>query len=315
MNGSAIRRSIAAATAVVALFAAAVALSEPGRPEKARIGTSPPSSSTISAVAARTDAISAIERFLQRNDPVDALVLIERSFPKWASDPPVAELRARAQDQLATECSNDACRFAAVAEANRSHPTPARADALVAAREALKVQLTFAPMKDESVADRLLRLSNLRAAAMEARKVASKDPDIGPAAQSAIDLVNAEKAKVSLIGSPEAVVSQLLGSLTPKSDTVAYEELGPLLVFVVYDKKRVCRGLYVVGAEKGRRSIRTPDSDPDALLSQALGHPSKLRDPLPNTKGLSRWTDASTHVVVRWVAGDPVELRVGKVVP
>jgi hypothetical protein len=261
------------------------------------------------------EVIGTIQRLIERNDPVDALVLLEHSFPNWESDPPVAELRARAQDEIAAACSNEACRFAAAAEANRSRPTPARAEALVAARAALKGRLTFTPIKDEATATRLHRLSELRAAAMEARKVASKDPEIGPSAQKAIDFVNTENARVPVIGSPEVVIGELLGSLASKTDSITYEQIGSVFLFVVYDKKRVCRGLYVVGAEKGSRSIRTPETDPDALLSQALGHPGKLRQPLPKAKGLAKWSDGGVNVVVRWVDGTPVELRVGNAVP
>lgn len=259
--------------------------------------------------------VSTIVRLLDGGTPAEALVVIERWYPDWANNPELSELRAKAQEQLGQACSNEACRFAATRDANRSMPTPARADALVAARQSLKAKLTLEPVPNEPPIEHLRRARTLMELAVAAQKAAGDDYEIQPLADSGLALARAERAKVALIGAAEEVVTEIMGELTVKAPNIYYREAGPVSIFVVYDAKRRCRGLYAVGSQKGMRSIQSGGKDPNGLLAQALGHPAKLKHPAVATQTVTRWSDGAVPIVVRWLNDAPIELRIGMAAP
>lgn len=98
------------------------------------------------------------------------------------------------------------------------------------------------------------------------------------AANVAMSLAQAERARVAIIGATEDTVVELLGPLTAAGKSIAIFHKDTLSIFVVFDTQRRCRGLYVAGAGKPR-TLQAQDWSPDAFLSQAVGRSATLKAP------------------------------------
>lgn len=134
-------------------------------------------------------------------------------------------------------------------------------------------------------------------------------------ASKAAALAAAERAKTALVGSPEAVVGELVAPLTRHSEKVSSAALEGVAVYAVFDKQRVCRGLYAVGPAEGSRGITSAPWSGERLLSQAVGRRASLKPPAASTGTVSRWVEGGVGVVARWRSGTLVELRIGDAAP
>lgn len=149
--------------------------------------------------------------------------------------------------------------------------------------------------------------------ARNAEEVSDDEPKVAEAAKLATSFAQSERARVALIGAQEDTVAELLGPLTSAGKTISVKNTDTLSISVVFDAQRRCRGLYVAGAGKPR-TLKSREWSPDALLSQAVGHPASLKPAAP-TQTTVRWVEAGVPVVARWHDSEPVELRIADAAP
>jgi hypothetical protein len=265
---------------------------------------------------ARGERLAVVTSALNAGTPLPALKAIERWFAdSWTSDVELRELRAQAEQLLLSACQDQSCRFAAASRANGAAATPQRAAQLAEARQAVLASVQFAPVANEPVAARLVRLRQLAAAAVAARSVAKTEPEIAMAAERALAFANDERSHVPLLGAAEEVVVELVGTLIKKTNAISYAQPGTSETFVVFDAQRRCRGIYLVGTQPKSRGIASVAAV--SLLSQAVGRPATLK--LPTGTGaaatVSRWFEGGIAVVARWNGSALVELRIGDAAP
>lgn len=272
--------------------------------------------SAEAAVAARKDRLAEIRRLLDAKTPAPVLAAIDRWFrDAWKTDPELAEDRAQAHDLAGTLCSEDPCRLVAANLAKAAAVTPERAQRSTDVRTHLLDGLATTDSTGEGTLDRLKRLRALTETATKSLEAASDDSEIIEKAKKAASWAQDERAKVAMVGADIGVVEELLGapaSTEAKSTWIAVESTR---AYLNIDSQKKCRGLYVVGGEKGARTIRGTTWTADRLLSQAVGHAASVKKPTPSTATTSRWFEVSAPVVARWHSGDLVELRVGDAAP
>jgi hypothetical protein len=266
--------------------------------------------------AARSLRLGEITRRIESKAWKEAIGLVDHWFPNaWKADAQVSELRARAQEVELAQCPTVSCRWVAARSVVAASLTPERTAQVTAARASVVESLTFTEQPAEQPLSRLARLRTLGASAAEALKVADGDQEVADLAVKAAAFAVAERAKTPLVGSSEAVVSELIAPLTPHNEKVSSTSLPGVAVYAVFDKQRVCRGVYAVGPAEGSRGITSDAWSGQRLLSQAVGRKAALKPPASANGTVSRWVEAGVGVVARWRSGTLIELRIGDAAP
>jgi hypothetical protein len=265
---------------------------------------------------ARQARIEAVQAALAAQQPAEALTRLERWSSELATAPEAPELRAQAYEQKAAACTNAACGFLATRSAEGAHTSPARSQALSAARQ--QVLAALEP-KEASDADALRRVLARRGAAAIGREVLAATPDaqLAEKATAAVAAAEAEISKVLLTGAPIALVNEVLDRPTPGSPLTGWVELQGVAVYPA-DVAGRCTGLYVVGAVASSRSLSGKEPGLRRLLAQATGRPTAAIQPRPKSpkeQEISRWTEGPTQVLARWNGEALMELRIGDATP
>jgi hypothetical protein len=262
---------------------------------------------------ARTEEIREIRDLLDAGRPADAIATLDEFFDESTPDPEAKEARARAHELQAKRCGTPACIYRELAAANASAASPARSQQADAARSAVLASFHFEETPAESPANRLVRLREFRDVATATASDLSSDVELSRQARTATAWAQSERDKTPLLGNTEAVARELLGELDEPSPAVAMAALGAAHVYLTLDAQKICRGVYAVGASAGARPLDATE-DGAHIISQALGHPSKVRDASPTTTFAS-WSDGGTRIVARWRSGTLMELRIGDAAP
>ncbi|HEU4536546.1 MAG TPA: hypothetical protein VFS00_20620, partial [Polyangiaceae bacterium] len=268
------------------------------------------------ATLARAERLAEVRRLLGEGVAVLALEACERAFPSWEpaweADREVRALRARVYELASKACADDPCRFDFFAKAQAADPTPERATRARQLRKYFVEAFTFNVVEKEPTIERLRRL---RAFAKLATAAASiTDTDLRAQAAVARHFADTERAKVPLLGNDESIVSELLGPLTPRGPGLAWVELDGVETFLVFDKQRKCRGVYVAGKRNARALPASGPWSADRLLSQAFGQSMTVKRPTTDD-GTVRWTQGATRIVARWREGRLIETRAGDATP
>jgi hypothetical protein len=225
-------------------------------------------------------------------------------------DPEVSEERAKAHDAAFVLCGDISCQYTEAKMANASASTPDRATRATGPKVKLDATLTFQDAAQESPRDRLRRLRRFAQSAAELAGALSWDRNVREKASGASDWAKAERTKVSLLGNDGTTAEELLGSLADQPPRVAAASLGTLTVYLSFDARGVCRGVYVVGKDAGSRTLDPGNQALREVLSQAVGRPASVRGTTSTNTTVSSWTEGSAKIVARWRQGAVVELRV-----
>jgi hypothetical protein len=265
---------------------------------------------------ARKARVEAVQAALAARQPADALARLDRWASALANVPEVPGLRAQANDQKAASCADAACRFLAARDANTALTSPTRSQALSLARQ--QVLAALAPQEAPDPTG-LTRLRALRTAAVLGRVMlaATLDAELAGRATAATTAVDAELAKVLLIGAPVAVVNEVLDRPKAGSALIGWPELASVAVYPAEVAGR-CSGLYIVGAATGARSMSGKEPGLRRLLVQATGRATAAIPPRPQSPKLqevSKWTEGTTPVLARWNGETLMELRIGAAAP
>lgn len=265
---------------------------------------------------ARKARVDAVQAALTARQPAEALIRLDRWSSELANVPEAPGLRAQANDQKAASCTDVACRFLAARSANTALTSPARSQALSLARQQVLTALAPTEASDPTG---LTRLRALRTAAALGRVMleAALDAELSGKAKAATAAVDAELAKVLLIGATVAVVNEVLDRPKTGSPLTGWPELTGIAVYPAEVAGR-CAGLYVVGAAQGARSLSGKEPGLQRLLMQATGRPTAAIQPRPKSpkaQEVSKWTEGTTPVLARWNGEALMELRIGAAAP
>jgi hypothetical protein len=264
---------------------------------------------------ARTERLAEMRQLLVDHRSADAVARIDRWWPSsWQGDPEVADVRARAEDQLFAGCSDAPCRYSAAALAQGAVATPDREARTSAARQTLVSELSFSEVTGERTLSRLQRLRALAATAAKSAQISLDDRDMTTKAAALAMWANNERGKVPLIAAGEAVADELLGSVSHRDVNVDSATVDGVLAFLSMDGQKTCRGVYLVGPTRDSRTLDAAPETTSRLLSQAVGHPAAIKNPVRGAS-TSRWVEGGTMVVGRWTNGALVELRIGDATP
>jgi hypothetical protein len=163
------------------------------------------------------------------------------------------------------------------------------------------------------VTQRLKQLQALGDAGSAVQKIAAGDPELQHQASDAIAFAQSGRAAISILGNSLDVARTLLGAPINGRGAPSVA-LDGVTVYLSLDKAGICRGVYIVGDPAAGRLIKSVAWPVARLISQAVGHPVVV--PVPaNGQSSSRWYTGGTLVVVRWLNGAAVELRIGDATP
>jgi hypothetical protein len=264
------------------------------------------------AADARAQRLDEVRQLIAAQRPTEALAVLARFFADDRSVP-VAEERARTHDASLTSCPTAACQLGEAILARDARSTPERVAAVAAARERVAAALGEQITAGETLS-RLQQLRKLHDAGVATTKVASDDADLQARAHRAIDTADAGRAAVPLLGNDLAVAEELLAASTSGPGGGPAIALDGVTVFLSLDRKGRCTGIYAVGDKAAGRAIKSDAWPSTRLLSQAVGRPSPLQPPA-GQQPTTRWYAGGTPVVARWLAGAPIELRIGDATP
>lgn len=270
-------------------------------------------SAAVAAAEATSQRLEQVRQLVATQRPTEALALLDR----WFGDDhgvPVAEERARAHEAALTACSGVACQLGEAVHACAARSTPARVASVDAARARVVAALDPAQVDATQALPRLQQLRQLRDVGVAVTKLALDDADLQARARRAIELADAGRAAVPLLGNPLDVAEELLGSSTRAATGVPAISLGGVTVFLSLDRAGRCTGVYAVGDKDGRREIASEAWPASRLVSQAIGQTLALQPP-SGSQSTTRLPAAATPVTVRWLGGAPVELRIGDATP
>ncbi|TMQ13233.1 MAG: hypothetical protein E6J90_00600 [Deltaproteobacteria bacterium] len=262
------------------------------------------------AAEARTLRLEEVEQLLARQQPVEALAILDKHF---AGDTAVAEQRARAHDIAQAACPTVACRFDEARQARDAQTTPERVAATDTTRKLVLATLDPAQVDAKQPLPRIQQLQKLHEAGNSAMKLASDDAELQERAHRAIEVAGTGLSKIPVIGNDLAVAEGLLGPSISGATGPPAIALDGVTVFLSLDDKGRCTGVYAVGDKANQREIKSETWPPVRLLSQALGHEIKLS--APGKSELTRPPAGDTPVVIRWLDGNPIELRIGNATP
>lgn len=223
-----------------------------------------------------------------------------------------SEERAHGHDVRAAACTTPACTLDEVRRADAERTTPARVQAVSAARgEALKA-LDPARLVASPLAARVQQLAGLGDTGAAIGKLAPDDAELQAAAHAAIKLAADERAAVAVLGHDLAVAEALLGAATRRDDGVAMLSLEGASVYLTFDRAGACTGVYATGGSAAARTIAPATAE--HLLSQAVGQATRVPSVVSDDDS-TRWSAAGWPVVVRRTAGEVAELRIGDATP
>lgn len=262
---------------------------------------------------ARVQRLAYARQLIATQHQVDALAFLDRDFAGDTSVP-VAEERARAHEAALAACRSIACELGAATRARDARITPERVAALEAVRAHAVAALAPEQIMSTQVLPRLQQLRRLRDTATAVAQAVAGDLELQARAGQAIQLAEAGRAAVPLLGNELPVVEELLGSSTVGQGHVPSIALDRLSVSLSLDGKGRCAGVYAVGDKAGEREIQSGTWPPARLLSQAVGRKSTLQAP-SGAEGTTRWYAGGTPVVARWLSGALIELRIGDATP
>jgi hypothetical protein len=245
-----------------------------------------------------------------RADPVEA----QPAAGGTADDARAAEVRASTHDAALAACTTAACELVEAAQARDARTTPERVAALATARAHAVTALAPEQITARQVLPRLQQLRQLRDTGAAIAQVSNGDPELQTRARRAVELAEAGRAAVPLLGNDQAVAEELLGPSSPGPGGAPAIDLGGATVFLAIDRKGRCTGIYAVGSTAADREIKSYTWPPSRLLSQAVGRDSALKPP-SGSQPTTRWYAGGAPVVVRWLAGAPIELRIGDAAP
>jgi hypothetical protein len=262
---------------------------------------------------ARAQRLEQVRQRIAARRPVEALKLLDEEFGDDRSDV-VAEARASAHDAALAACTAAACELIEAGRARDARTTPERIAAFATARAHAMAAVAPEQITAKQLLPRLQQLRQLRDAGAAIAKITDGDPDLQARARQAVEVAEAGRAAVPLLGNDQAVVEELLGPSTLGPAGAPAIDLGGVTVSLSVDQKGRCTGVYAVGDKAANREIRSGTWPPPRLLSQAVGHTSTLQTP-SGSQTTTRWYTAGTAVVVRWLAGAPIEMRIGDATP
>jgi hypothetical protein len=244
-----------------------------------------------------------------------ALEKLNRWAGALSSDPEAQELRASALDARRVACTDDLCRFAAARDARTVRATPTRDAAFTEARGRLLRTLTAREVSpDPAVTARSLRAVSSLAAGASAFY---EDSELVGAARDATTWVEAERARIKLVGAPTSVVDDILERSAGAGSATGWPELRGVAVYASTSAGR-CEGFYVIGSAPGARALTGREPGVGRLLRQATGRPEatvRARPTSSRTDTVARWSEGGTPVVARWSGNALMELRIGNVNP
>ena len=265
------------------------------------------------AVRSRLDAVRAV---LTAGRDTDAIARLDSWSAELAAAPEAADLRADALDQKARGCPDTPCRFISLRAANAARASPARAQALDAARRQVLTELT---PPDAAAVDPVKRFHAFHGAASSANALLAATPDgeLAEKAKAAVAAEQSELAKITLIGSPVALVGEVLQRPEGNRSLTGWHDLNGIAAYLS-DSGGRCVGLYLIGVEKGMRSLVGREAGVRRLLAQATGRAAASIPPHPKSSKeheTSRWMEGSTQVMARWNGEALMELRIGDATP
>jgi hypothetical protein len=263
----------------------------------------------------RTEQLREVEELIDAGRPDDALAAISRIFgDSHDSDTEVDEVRARAHEAIAGLCQETTCTYTEAFQANAWASSPGRAKRAADARAAVLAIISFHEIAGEATLERLRRLRAFGETAAEVANGISADVELRNQASAAQDWAETERGKVPILGSDESIASELLGAFEQQTPKVGSISLGTLRVYLSFDARKICRGIYVVGSNASARALSVSDEALRRVLAQALGRSTTIREATSTTTS-SSWNDHGVQIVARWRSGDLMELRLGDAAP
>lgn len=264
---------------------------------------------------ARTRRLEEVRRLIQRKDGPQALKLLDTWFGNnWKTDRELAELKALAEEVALDRCQSVPCGLSVARRASLVSPTPVRLERVQTWRNDLLNALNAKPQPVEPTLAKLQRFRTLAETASEALTLVGDDRELAHAATHARTLALEARAKTPLIGASEAILTELVAPLTKQNDKISLFSIEGVTLHAVFDKQRMCRGLYAVGPKAGSRALASSTWPPERILSQALGRTVSLKRPT-GTATVSRWAESGIPIVARWRSERLVELRIGDAAP
>jgi len=267
------------------------------------------------AAAARVDRLAQIRKLLADRHPDAALAKIDQWFREsWKADPELAEERARAHDARGETCANEPCRLATARSAQAARSTPARQAAVDALHAQIVAALANREVSGTSTLERARNLGQIAKLAAETLQLVPDDEPLRVAATNAKTWAEAERGGMAVLGADRALATELLGTLVGDSPERASVSLEGAEVYLSFDLRGRCRGVYVVGPTL-RRELHSAAWPADRLLSQVTGRTTSVRKPSKATDTVSSWREGGVKVVARWSDQSLVELRIGDAAP
>ena len=265
---------------------------------------------------AKAERLREAQQLIDGQRPADAIAALAGWFGETGtSDPEVGDELANAHDAAFVLCSEASCRYIEASKANAAASTPERATRVADARATVVVVLSFRETPAESTLDRLRRLRTFSEATSKMAVALAGDRELQEKAASASDWAQSERAKTPLVGSDEATAEELLGALVNQSPRVAFASLNSFLVYLNFDARRTCRGIYVVGQDSASRSMDISDDVLRKVLSQAVGRSANIRGVASAATTTTSWTEGTVPIFARWKGGVLMELRIGDASP
>jgi hypothetical protein len=267
------------------------------------------------AKRARAERIGELNRLLAKGEASAANTALVGWFPSWEGDAELRPIRAKASDLERTSCGDDPlCTMIAARNAARAEPTPERTNAEASARRAVQTTLTPGEILGEPGTSRLKRLKAAAALAERVPKVAPDELALVQMATTTAASVGAERGKVALLGSDVLTATEIVGMPTARGAGIPAVPLeGGGNLYLAVDPSGICRGVYATG-DASSRALKSAYWTPNKILSQALGRAAYVQQ-ASDSHGTARWLDGGVPVVVRWRAGEVVEMRIGAAAP
>jgi hypothetical protein len=265
------------------------------------------------ATTARSERLQFVRDAIKVKKAPDALASIEKWFP-GSADPEITEEKARAHEAAAANCAGLPCKYAAATRALTAHATDARKRTADAMRAELQAALTPPATPNKDLLAHLKSARDLEAVAAETLSLKELN-EIEKSAQTAIDWVATERAKVRVLGSSIEIVEQVFGQLKRLDTERASATLtGGLEAYFSFDKQARCTGMYVVGTIDHHRLFVSSVWSAQRLVAQAVGRPVQTKISAPSS-GPLRWYEGSAPVTARFMDGTLAELRIGQAMP
>ena len=260
---------------------------------------------SVAANQARAQRLDEIRQLIARQLAAEALAALDRAFARDRGGD-VAELRALAHDAARATCATVGCRLGETLQAQAAQATPARTEAVEAARAQARRAIDRARIDAVTPLARLQQLRALHDDAASIAELEPGDPALHAGASDAIRFARAERAATSLLGNDLEIAEELLGPSTIDHHGVASFGLGGITARLTLDETGRCVGVVVAGDRLPDRAIDSTSWPAERLLAQILGRPMAVPPP-----AAPRSYAGKIPIVARWSGAALVELRVG----